>query len=138
MKIPCREGKRINVLGAYSLMAGNLQAEMFDRSVKSDDVIGFLDKLCEKLEKPLVMVIDNASIHTCKKVMKKLSEWEEKGLYVYHLPTYSPELNLIEILWRMVKYKWLPLKAYSSFESLWDNLKNVLSEIGHEHILYLA
>lgn len=119
-------------------MAANIQADMFDRNIKSDDVIGFLDKLREKHEKPLVVVVDNASIHTSKKVMEKLPEWEGKGLYVYHLPTYSPELNLIEIIWRMVKYKWLPLKAYSSFESLWDNLKNVLFEIGHKHILYLA
>lgn len=137
-KIPGRTGKRINVIGAYSLMAGNIQTEMFDRSIESGDVVAFLDKLSEKLEKPLVVMVDNASIHTAGKVMEKLPVWEEKGLYVYHLPTYSPELNLIEIVWRMVKYKWLPLKAYSSFSSLWDNLKQVFLEIGHKHILYLA
>jgi hypothetical protein len=38
----------------------------------------------------------------------------------------------------MVKYKWLPLKAYSSFSSLWDNLEDVFFQIGHKHILYLA
>jgi transposase len=138
MKIPCREGKRINVMGAYSLRAGDIQVEMFDRNIKSDDVIAYLDKLCERLTKPSVLVIDNASIHTSTKVMEKLLEWEGKGLYIYHLPTYSPELNLIEIVWRMVKYKWLPLKAYSSFGSLWDNLKNVFLEIGRKHILYFA
>ncbi len=137
-KIPGRAGKRINVIGAYSLMAGNIQTEMFDRTIKSDDVVAFLDKLSDKLEKPLVVMVDNASIHTADKVTEKLPAWEEKGLYVYHLPTYSPELNLIEIVWRMVKYKWLPLKAYSSFTSLWDNLKDVFLEIGHKHILYLA
>jgi len=137
-KIPGRAGKRINVIGAYSLMAGSIQTEMFDRSVKSDDVVAFLDRLGEKLEKPLVVVLDNASIHTAGKVVEKLPAWEEKGLYVYHLPKYSPELNLIEIVWRMVKYKWLPLKAYSSFSSLWNNLNDVFLEIGHKHILYLA
>ena len=137
-KIPGRAGKRINVIGAYSMMAGNIQTEMFDRNIKSDDVVAFLDKLSEKLEKSSVVMVDNASIHTADKVMEKLSAWEEKGLYIYHLPTYSPNLNLIEIIWRMVKYKWLPLKAYSSFSSLWDNLKDVFLEIGHKHILYLA
>ncbi len=137
-KMPGRAGKRINVIGAYSLMAGNIQTEMFDRNIKSVDVVAFLDKLGEKLEKPLVVMVDNASIHTADKVMEKLPAWEKKGLYVYHLPTYSPELNLIEIVWRMVKYKWLPLKAYSSFSSLWENLKDVFPQIGHKHILYLA
>ncbi len=138
VKIPGRAGKRINVIGVYSLMAGNIRTEMFERNINSDDVVAFLDKLSEKLEKPSVVMVDNATIHTADKVMKKLPEWEEKGLYVYHLPTYSPELNLIEIVWRMVKYKWLPLKAYSSFSSLWDNLKDVFCEIGRKHILYLA
>jgi len=119
-------------------MAGNIQTEMFDRNIKSDDVVAFLSALGETLEKPRVVIVDNASIHTAHKVMDKQPEWAEKGLYVYHLPTYSPELNLIEIVWRMVKYKWLPLNAYSSFGSLWDNLKSVFFEIGHKHILYLA
>src|SRR5512137_600042 len=61
-KTPGRAGKRINVIGAYSLMAGNIQTEMFDRNIKSDDVVAFLDKLSEKREKPLVVMVDNASI----------------------------------------------------------------------------
>jgi hypothetical protein len=32
----------------------------------------------------------------------------------------------------------LPLKAYSSFSSLWDNLEDVFFQIGHKHILCLA
>ncbi len=138
LTVPCREGKRINVMGAYALMAGDTQAELFDRNIASVDVIAYLDKLSERIEKFSVLVIDNASIHTSKKMNEKLAEWEEKGLYIYHLPTYSPELNIIEIVWRLVKYRWLPLNAYASFESLWKSLKDVLSEIGHKHILYLA
>jgi len=37
---------------------------------------------------------------------------------LHWLPPYSPELNLIEILWRKIKYQWLPLRAYLSFNHL--------------------
>jgi hypothetical protein len=55
---------------------------------------------------------------------------------IYLLPAYSPELNLIEILWRMIKYHWLPLKAYESFKDLMRSLKileNALAELGWEN-----
>lgn len=37
---------------------------------------------------------------------------ETRGLFIYYLPPYSPELNLIEILWSFIKYAWLPFNAY--------------------------
>ncbi len=48
--------------------------------------------------------MDQASIHTSDKMMEKIEEWEKKNLEIFWLPTYSPELNLIEILWRFIKY----------------------------------
>ncbi|NER02300.1 MAG: hypothetical protein F6K17_06475 [Okeania sp. SIO3C4] len=33
----------------------------------------------------------------------KTKEWEQKGLYVFFQPTYSPELNLIEVEWHQIK-----------------------------------
>jgi len=57
-------------------------------------------------------------MHTSKKFKAKLKSWKKRGLTVKYLPTYSPELNLIEIVWRFIKYLWLPLSAYSSFKNL--------------------
>jgi transposase len=65
-----------------------------------------------------VAIIDNASMHTSKAFRDKQVEWEKKGLIIHYLPTYSPELNLIEILWRFLKYQWLPLSAYESYSTL--------------------
>lgn len=50
---------------------------------------------------------------------------------LYGLPaTYSPEFNLIEFLWRKIKYEWLPITAYQSFQSLTDHVLKVLSGYG--------
>ncbi len=53
----------------------------------------------------------------------------------YFIPPYSPELNLIEILWRFVKYKWLKFEAYTSFENLKLNLNDVLNGFGTKCII---
>ena len=53
-------------------------------------------------------------------------------LIIKFLPTYSPELNIIEILWRFIKYYWLPFSAYLSFEDLVREVENILVQIGTE------
>jgi transposase len=39
------------------------------------------------------------------------------GVVIIEVPGLTPELNLIEILWRVIKYKWLPISAYLSFKT---------------------
>jgi transposase len=138
VSVPCREGKRINVLGLFSLMAGTVHTEMTAENITSIHVIDFLEKFSKTLTQWTVVVLDNASIHTAKAVLQKMPEWESRNLYLYFLPTYSPKLNLIEILWRQVKYHWLPWQAYASFESLWNGLKYIFSEVGSTYKIYFA
>jgi transposase len=57
---------------------------------------------------------------------------------VYLLPAYSPELNLIEIIWRMIKYHWPPLNAYDSYKDLFRELGKVLKGIGSKYQINFA
>ncbi|MOA58863.1 hypothetical protein D3C78_1833470 [compost metagenome] len=82
-----------------------------------------------------IVVLDNASIHRSALFRSKELEWREQRLYVVFLPTYSPELNLIEILWRKIKYEWLPIAAYRSFQSLTDHVLEVLSGHGNKYAI---
>ena len=84
----------------------------------------------EQIEKLTTIIIDNASIHTSDEFDSHIEGWEKKGLKVYRLPTYSPELNIIEIVWRKIKYDWLPFDAYKSFADLKRELFDVLANIG--------
>jgi transposase len=46
-----------------------------------------------------VLVLDNATIHTCKEKDAMLDWlWERHGIFVAFLPTWLPELNLIELV----------------------------------------
>jgi transposase len=49
--------------------------------------------------------------------MSCLPRWAEHWDVHLFLPPYSPELNLIEILWRKMKYEWLEWHAYLDFEN---------------------
>ena len=52
-----------------------------------------------------------------------------------YLPSYAPELNLIEILWRFMKYYWLPFSAYASFQCLSEAVEEVLTRIGTDYTI---
>ena len=72
---------------------------------------GFLGLLVEQVNnKPLTVILDNASVHTAKAIGPLIEQLKKKGLTLYFLPPYSPELNRIEILWRKVKYEWMTFK----------------------------
>lgn len=80
-----------------------------------------------------IVVVDNASVHRSALFQRKRLEWQNQRVYVIYLSSYSPELNLIEILWRKVKYEWLSLAAYESFQSLRQHVHEVLSGYGREY-----
>jgi transposase len=62
-----------------------------------------------------------------------MKEWEEQDVLIFFLPPYSPELNLIEILWRRIKYQWIPFDAYLSFQNLKERLSFVLNNVGKQY-----
>lgn len=65
--------------------------------------------------------------------MAKMKEWEEQDVLIFFLPPYSPELNLIEILWKRIKYQWIPFDAYLSVQNLKERLSFVLNNVGKQY-----
>lgn len=111
---------------------------MFECSINSDVVIACIDKFCATLTQKTVLVVDNSSIHTSNALLDKQEEWKEKGLSLFFLPTYSPELNLIEILWRFIKYQWLEIDAYESWHNLVNAVENIFRDFGKKYIINFA
>jgi transposase len=62
----------------------------------------------------------------------------QHGLIIKYLSPYSPELNLIEILWRRIKYTWLPFSAYACLNALSEALETILSHVGSEYQITFA
>lgn len=122
--ITAKRAQRMNVIGAL-LSSGQLITAKLWKSVDGLWFVSFLMALSERVSKPLVVILDNASIHTAKKLKPYWDLLAEKGMQFYFLPPYSPELNRIELLWHKIKYEWLPFKTFTPNE-----LENAIDEIG--------
>ena len=124
--LPAAKGKFLNVVGLMN-RKNDLFFEVNETTFNSDKFICFMDKFVEQIVKQTVVILDNSPIHKSKKFMAKIIEWKEKDVLIYFLPAYSPELNLIEILWKRIKYQWLPFDAYLCFQNLKERLLFVLN-----------
>lgn len=131
------QSKRLNILGLLT-RNNELYYEIFGENINSEIVIKFFDKFSDNLSKTTVIILDQASIHTSDAIIKKLEEWEAKNLYLFWLPTYSPKENLIEILWRFIKYEWIEISAYKSWKNLLNYLKKVMDNLGKEYVINFA
>ena len=134
IEIKTQRSKRLNVLGFLS-RENELEAYTFQCSINSDVIVACIDKFCEKITKKTVLVMDNSSVHQNNYLWNKESEWAEKGLEIFFLPTYCPQLNIIEILWRFIKYKWLETEDYESYSTLVEAVENILKNFGKKYTI---
>lgn len=132
IEVETQKSERLNVVGFLN-RANHLAAYTFHGNIDSQVVIACIDDFTKDINKQTVLVIDNAKIHTSDAVKAKIPEWKAKGLELFYLPKYSPELNLIEILWRFIKYEWIQFGAYKSFNHLVQYVENVIKQFGKEY-----
>ena len=59
--------------------------------------------------------------------------WQEKNLFIFFLPTYSPHLNKIETLWHKTKHEWLKAEDYSSFQKLKNAIRGIFNQVGEKY-----
>ena len=81
--------KKINLFGIFCAdnfavtyeSAGNINADL---------LIAAINDFCRYIDKPAVLVLDNAPTHRSQKFLAQLEKWMEKDLYIFFLPKYSP------------------------------------------------
>ena len=132
--ITAERGKRLNVLGAL-ISNGTLFTAKFWETTTAAAFGGFLGLLLECSGKPLTVILDNASIHKAKEIQPLLALLKGKGLTLYFLPPYSPELNRIEKLWHKMKYEWMAFKARSA-ALLEADVTEILDGFGSKSVSY--
>jgi transposase len=108
---------------------------MIDGKVDASVIVTCFDPLRHQVDKKTYVCIDNAPMHRSQALSKQMPKWVKKGLIVKYLPSYAPELNLIEILWRFMQYSWLPFSAYASFQCLSEAVEEILTRIGTDYTI---
>ena len=115
-------------------MSGGKRLTSFlkEGSVKASFVVNCIEDWMKTLDKPTLLVLDNAPVHQAN-LQAKIEEWQEKDLFIFFLPKYSPHLNKIEQLWRKIKYEWLRPEAYSRFDTLTAAIESIVANFGKQH-----
>ena len=137
IEIPARKSTLINVIGLMN-RTNDFHPYMFDQSVDTAVVVACINDFCQHITKKTVVVMDNASIHRSEEFADAVPLWKKKGLIIKYLPPYAPELNLIEILWRHIKYFWLPFSAYECMKTLREALEDILKDFGSKYQITFA
>lgn len=129
--LPSASGrKRHNVLGAYDPISHEAITVTNDTYINQDVFCEFLEKISNAYAdsgRPITLVLDNARYQKCQSVANKAKELNIELLY---LPPYSPNLNLIERLWRFVKKQVLYSKHYDCFNTFRNSIDTCISELG--------
>jgi hypothetical protein len=88
-------------------------------SLRARHLVAFLTEL-PAAPVPTVVVLDNGSIHRSKETRAARPGLWARGVYLYFLPPYSPELNAIESAFRAIKHDELPERRYTTVPALLD------------------
>jgi transposase len=82
----------------------------------------------KKSSAKIVIILDNASFHKRKDILEKI-EAEMPNIILEFLPPYSPDYNLIELVWHSAK-EYIAHRLFESVEQLEELLNKLLNEGG--------
>jgi transposase len=123
---------RYNVLGALNFVNKKVLTVRNDTYITSAQVIMLIDKLLtEYTGQAIKIVLDNAKYQRCKMVIQYAAE---HGVELVFLPTYSPNLNLIERLWKFVKSEVLNAAYIGSFADFKNSINECLDNLGSKYL----
>jgi transposase len=93
-------------------------------------VAGRPEGSCEnwKRERPLYLVLDNYSVHTGQVVAECVPALEGANVFLFYLPSYSPELSDIEPIWNAVKHHEIPVRSHQKVKDLKNAVDAALTQ----------
>jgi len=128
--------RRINIIGALNALELEMTTVISEANCNKDLIMIFLNELkkdnpdCEKI----YLIMDNASYNRAYDVVNKA---KENNIELIYLPAYSPNLNIIERLWKFFKKKIMKNKYYERFSEFEEKINEFFKNIKiYEEELY--
>ena len=120
-------GKRkgYKVFGLIDYFTGRFFYQCTQERLTSASYQEFLQAVLAKTRKPLILVQDGAKYHTSKSTRAFFARYAHR-LTVFDLPSYSPDYNPIEKLWKKIKAKETHLHYFPTFESLMSKVEEAM------------
>jgi len=123
--------KRYNVLAALNAVTHEVVGVCNEGYVSAETVCDLLRRLAATgLGVPLTVVLDNAAYQRCTLVQTLA---QGLGIRLLFLPSYSPNLNLIERLWRFVRKQSLNSTWFDSFDQFKAAIDDCLAKMATDH-----
>ena len=130
IKAPCGR-QRFNVLGALNAITKEVTTVCNDTYITAQQVCELLDKLAAQNPGVLItIVLDNARYQRCARVEDHA---RRMGIELLFLPSYSPNLNLIERFWKYVKKDCLYSHYYAAFAEFKHAISTCIEQAPIQH-----
>ena len=123
------KGYGVNILGFIS-RDNRCHFTSTEENINASFVLSYLDNLSLNITKQTFIVLDNASIHKAKLLKERWLIWQERGLFIFFLPPYSPQLNIAETMWRKLKTEWLQASDYGEKDKLFYAVDRCMNNVG--------
>jgi len=79
-------------------------------------------------ERPLVIWLGNYSVHKSERLRREEAAFEQAGIHLCYLPSYSPELSKIEAVWQDVKHHEMTRRSYEELRALKRAVEEALAK----------
>lgn len=123
--------KRYNVLGAIDYASKKVLTVANDTYITATEVCEMLRKISTAYpDRAVHIVLDNARYQKCEAVRTLAAEL---GITLQYIPPYSPNLNLIERLWKFVKSE-LRSKYYDNFSDFQNRIDAIIDSTSKENL----
>ena len=123
--------QRYNVLGALNAVTHELVTEINTAYITATSVRALLHTIANRGRSvPITLVLDNARYQKCALVTDAAKALEIELLY---LPSYSPNLNLIERLWKFVKKEVSNSRHHQDFKRFQEAIDGCLTDLPTKH-----
>jgi transposase len=128
--------QRYNVLGALNAVTHELITEINTTYINAESVCALLHKIAAAAGSlPITLVLDNARYQRCALVQNLA---KELGIELLFLPSYSPNLNLIERLWKFMKKEALNSRHHQDFKKFQAAIDGCIADLPTKHTAKLA
>jgi transposase len=128
--------QRFNVLGAWDAVRRELIAVTNTTVVNTETMCELLRTIAERgLAGPITLVLDNARYRRNAAVQALAGQL---GITLLYLPSYSPNLNLIERLWKFTKRRALYGRYHPTFQDFRAAVEEVLAGLSTVHFEQMA
>lgn len=124
--------KRFNVMGAYNPITHKTTVVSNNTYLTSIEIVELYRKLREENgEKKVVLILDNARYQKCKLTKEAAEKYQ---IEIEYLPSYSPNLNLIERLWKLLRKECMCNKYKETFTKFCDDISSFLSQTSTKYL----